>query len=254
MYYIGIDSGSTNTKFVLYQDDIIDVLTLPTSWSALKTAQLGVEMLVNNNHINEEIFVCATGYGRESIDFVDNTLTEITAHGLGGNYLNKSINGIIDIGGQDCKVIALNNGKVIDFVMNDKCAAGTGSFLEMVCQKLEIPLDEIDDFIEDEKYVDIVSMCAVFAQSEIVSLIANNTNRSQILLGVIVSIAKRIEQLLAKLKFNNNDVLLLTGGLASSKIIAQVLEQECNIKIISDDYSIYAGAIGAVLHYKNKNQ
>lgn len=253
MYYIGIDSGSTNTKFVLYQDDIIDVLTLPTSWSALKTATLGVETLITNNQITQPVVICTTGYGRESIDFADNVLTEITAHGLGGNYLDESITGIIDIGGQDCKVIALKNGKVIDFVMNDKCAAGTGSFLEMVCQKLEIPLDEIDDFIEDGKYVDIVSMCAVFAQSEIVSLIANNTNRSQILLGVIVSIAKRIEQLLAKLSFNNNDVLLLTGGLANSKIVAQVLEQECHIKIINDEYSIYAGAIGAALHGKNKS-
>lgn len=251
MYYIGIDSGSTNTKFVLFHKDIVDVLVIPTSWSALVSAKNGIEIICEKHNLKKEDYkVITTGYGRESINFYDYLLTEISAHALGGYHLKNEINGIIDIGGQDCKVIEVSNGKVTNFIMNDKCAAGTGSFLEMVCNKLDISFDEIDNFIEDEKYVDIVSMCAVFAQSEIVSLLANNTNRSHVLLGVIVSISRRIEQLLAKLNFNKNDVLLLTGGLANSSIIANVLEKESGIKVINNNYSLFAGALGAAIHGK----
>lgn len=251
MYYIGIDSGSTNTKFVLYKEGIIDTLSIPTSWSALESAKKGIELFCIKHNLNKEDYVVTTtGYGRESIDFYDYLLTEISAHALGGHHLVNEINGIIDIGGQDCKVIEVRNGRTTNFIMNDKCAAGTGSFLEMVCNKLDISFDEIDDFVEDDNYVDIVSMCAVFAQSEIVSLLANNTNRSHVLLGVIVSISRRIEQLLAKLNFNSNDTLLLTGGLANSLIIANVLEKESGIKVINDEYSLFAGALGAAIHGK----
>lgn len=253
MYYIGIDSGSTNTKLVLYQNEIVDVLSIPTSWSALKSAHKGLEELCDKHNLEKGDYqVTTTGYGRESINFNDYVLTEISAHALGGYHLNNNISGIIDIGGQDCKVIEVKKGKVTNFIMNDKCAAGTGSFLEMVTQKLAISFDMIDDFIEDDKYVDIVSMCAVFAQSEVVSLLANNVNRSHILLGVIVSISRRIEQLLAKINFNDTDTLLLTGGLASSSIVAQILEKESGIKVVNSNYSLFAGALGAAIYGKKQ--
>lgn len=255
MYYIGIDSGSTNTKFVLYQDEIVDVLSIPTSWSALKSAKRGLEELCSKHNLKaEDLCVTTTGYGRESIDFNEYVLTEISAHALGGYHLNNDINGIIDIGGQDCKVIEVKRGRVTNFIMNDKCAAGTGSFLEMVCQKLAISFDMIDDFIEDDQYVDIVSMCAVFAQSEVVSLLANNINRSHILLGVIVSISRRIEQLLAKINFNSSDTLLLTGGLANSLTVCQILEKESGIKVVNHNYSLFAGALGAAIYGKKQNE
>lgn len=253
MYYIGIDSGSTNCKIVLYKNEIIDYLVLKTSWNPLESADKGIKQLLDKHQLDfKDCQIITTGYGREIIDFSNLSLTEISCHALGGSYLNQTISGIIDIGGQDCKIIELKNGRVTNFFMNDKCAAGTGSFLAMTCDKLGISLADIDSFIVNDKYVNIVSMCAVFAESEIVGLLAKQVDRSEILLGVIVSIAQRIKQMLAKVGFNENDTLLITGGLAQSKVICQMLAKETKMNIVNNDYSLLAGALGAALYGEKK--
>ena len=253
MYYLGIDSGSTNCKIVLYKNEVIDYLVLDTSWDPQESAYQGITKLLERHQILlSDCQIITTGYGREIIAGANLTLTEISSHALGGNYLNKQISGIIDIGGQDCKIIELKNGRVTNFFMNDKCAAGTGRFLAMTCDKLGISIADIDDFIKDDKYVNIVSMCAVFAESEIVGLLAKQVERSEILLGVIVSIAQRIKQMMAKLDFKETDILLMTGGLAQSKVVCQTIARETGMKIINDDYSLLAGALGAAIHGKNK--
>lgn len=255
MYYIGIDSGSTNCKIVLFKDVIIDSLIIKTTWNAVASAKDSMHILLDRHHImTGDYKVIVTGYGREGIDQKDFSLTEISCHALGGWFLKEGIDGIVDIGGQDCKVIELNDSKIMNFYMNDKCAAGTGSFLTMACAKLDIELNEIDSFITDDKYVSIASMCAVFAESEIVGLLAQNISRSEILLGVIVSIAYRIDQILGKAGFLENDTLLLTGGLAQSKIIRKTIANITKMNIVSDPQSIYAGAIGACIYGKNKNE
>lgn len=255
MYYIGIDSGSTNCKLVLYKEEIIDSMVVKTSWNSLQTAYDCVETLCNKYQIKDDEYkLIVTGYGREAIEDNDYTLTEISCHALGGWYLHNNIAGIVDIGGQDCKVIEIDNGKVRNFYMNDKCAAGTGSFLTMACAKLEVELSEIDSFIKTDKYASIASMCAVFAESEIVGLLAKKVDRGEILLGVIVSIAYRIDQILGKAGFNSNDTLLLTGGLAQSKVIKDTIASITKMNIIVDEYSILAGALGACLYGEKKNE
>ena len=255
MYYLGVDSGSTNCKIVLYKNEIIDYVILNTSWDPQESASKGISELLAKNQVSlTDCQIIATGYGREIIEQAHLSLTEISSHARGGNYLNDQISGIIDIGGQDCKIIAIKNGRVTNFLMNDKCAAGTGRFLAMTCDKLGITVAEIDDFIKSDKYVNIVSMCAVFAESEIVGLLARQVDRGEILLGVIVSIAQRIKQMLAKLDFKETDLLLMTGGLAQSKIICQTITRETGLNIINDDYSLLAGALGAALHGKDKKE
>lgn len=255
MYYIGVDSGSTNCKIVLFEDKIVDTIITATTWDLSENISKVINQLLNKHSIDEENYkLVTTGYGRESIEKYDYSLTEISCHAIGGWHLNNDIIGIVDIGGQDCKIIEIENGKVISFYMNDKCAAGTGSFLSMACSKLNISLSEIDYFIKTDKYVNIASMCAVFAESEIVGLLANKVDREQILLGVIVSIAYRIDQILGKANFSENDTILLTGGLAQSKVIRDTISLITKMNIVVDDQSVLAGAIGACLYGRKKNE
>lgn len=248
-YKIGIDSGSAMCKAALIVDNKIKFLKMiPSGWNPIKTAKDIVEYIcLENNILIDECFIVTTGYGRENIDFRDKSLTEITAHGKGGMFLNKNISGIIDIGGQDSKVIKISNGKVLSFLMNDKCAAGTGRFLEMSCNTLEIPLKNIDFVLKNDDFVPINSMCAVFAESELIGLRSSGVAREKIINGVIRSIASRTLNMLNKIQANQKDVFLMTGGLSQSKHIVKTL---CNItgyNILTHENSPMAGAIGAAI-------
>ncbi|MFV0498654.1 MAG: acyl-CoA dehydratase activase [Bacilli bacterium] len=251
MHFIGIDVGSTNCKIVLYKNKIIDYIVTPTTWNPQTVAKESIELITSKNNIAiEDCKIIATGYGRGLIDMADLTVTEISCHAIGGYYLNDNISGIIDIGGQDCKIMQLDNGKLTDFYMNDKCAAGTGSFLSMTCNKLGIDLCNIDSFIKSDKYVKIGSMCAVFAESEIIGLMSNKVSREMILNGVIVSISNRIKQMTSRLNFNSSETLLMTGGLASSEVIIKNISKQTQLNVISNEKSIITGALGAALHGK----
>ena len=143
---------------------------------------------INRKDLN---YIISTGYGRISIPFADEEVTEITCHGKGAYFIEPDVRTIIDIGGQDSKTIRLDNsGNVKDFAMNDKCAAGTGRFLEMISKTLEIDLSKMgQESLKWKKHITISSMCAVFAESEIISLIAKNTEKADILNGLCHSIA-----------------------------------------------------------------
>ena len=180
MYVIGIDSGSTSTNAVVMDQD-----RKIRAFSVVRTgAKSGVsadralkEVLEKAGLTREDIsLIVSTGYGRVSIEFADENVTEISCHGKGAHYFNPKIRTILDIGGQDSKAIRLNeNGEVKDFVMNDKCAAGTGRFLEMIARTLEVSLDELGAIaLTSKEKIEITSMCSVFAESEVISLIANN--------------------------------------------------------------------------------
>lgn len=248
MYYIGIDIGSVACKGVLFKNKIIDKRLAPTGWNPQKSGEETLDYLMQANNLKAEDIksVVATGYGRVSQQFADKTVTEITCHGKGGFYLNNNIRTIIDIGGQDSKVISLNDsGEVIDFVMNDKCAAGTGKFLEMTINSLEEQIDNLDNLIKDGKKAKISSMCAVFAESEIISLLASGVSKSEIAGGIIDSIINRINILLSKITFQEN--VLFTGGLAQSEVIRNELSKKLQTDVISYSDSQFAGAIGAAL-------
>lgn len=181
MYSIGIDSGSVATKGVLFNGEkIVNKIVIPTGWSP-KNASLEVyEKLTNDIDKDKIKKVVGTGYGRVSMDFVDKKVTEITCHAKGIHFLNNNIRTILDIGGQDSKVINLDNdGNVSNFIMNDKCAAGTGRFLQVTSNLLGSDVESIDKLAKDAIPQDISSMCTVFAESEIISLLAKTYLKNQ---------------------------------------------------------------------------
>ncbi len=245
-YTVGIDSGSTMCKAVLMGGkEIIDLYLEETTWNPAESAQRCFDKLIQRNHVSEYIICVATGYGRESVSFAADTLTEISAHAAGGVFLEPQIDGIIDIGGQDSKFIKIKNGKPISFQMNDKCAAGTGQFLKMACNRLGIPLERIDDFHTSSDPIAINSMCAVFAESEIIGLLGKQADRKQILKGILISIANKITNLAGKTGYLKEDTVLLTGGLSGSKAIVSTLQNALGCKVITNEKAQFAGAIGA---------
>jgi len=248
-YTIGIDSGSVMCKAALLQDGQLRLTkTCKTSWQPQKTALELAESILETQHIaKKECCIVSTGYGRERIDFADKTLTEITAHALGGMSLEPKIQGVIDIGGQDSKVIKLANHKVDTFLMNDKCAAGTGKFLEMSCATLDIPVTSIDSFLTTKEFAAINSMCAVFAESELIGLLSSGIEREKILNGVIRSIASRIVNMLGKVNAGKGDVFLMTGGLSQSQVMVNALNEVTGCKVLTHRASPFAGAIGAAI-------
>jgi predicted CoA-substrate-specific enzyme activase len=183
-----------------------------------------------------------TGYGRETIQG-DKTVTEITCHARGAQFLAPQAGYVIDIGGQDYKIIKTDNGKVMSFQMNDKCAAGTGRFLEMVLNRLEISLSQMDGLLALGQAIKLNSTCVVFAESEIIGLLAQGVSREEILGGVVSSMATKISSQAARLGLTSPAVL--TGGFAASQGICQILSKALEIKVQPLSDGIYAGAIGA---------
>ncbi|MGI5824541.1 MAG: acyl-CoA dehydratase activase [Bacillota bacterium] len=244
MLTLGIDSGSSCTKAVVFDGkSIIESKIMPTGANPQNTIDL-----IYQQFTKDKIdYIITTGYGRNLLSQADKKITEITCHARGAAFLNPETTKIIDIGGQDSKVIALNrNLQVEDFLMNDKCAAGTGRFIEMMMNKLEQPLDNIDAFAANHQPVEINSMCAVFAESEIISLLAQGADPGDIVLGVIESICKRVASFSRQLE-NSGGSIFLSGGLAKSMVFRKTMEKHLQQKIYTHELSQYAGAIGAAI-------
>lgn len=254
-FYIGIDSGSTMCKsVVLNGKDLVDSYVIKTGWNPKLSALESLNHLLEKNGLSrDKVNITATGYGRESIDFADNIFTEITCHAYGGIYLKSEIQGIIDIGGQDSKVIQIQNQRVSDFLMNDKCAAGTGRFLSMACEILDIKLEDIDDFTDLVDPISISSMCTVFAESEIIGLLSMEKDRSKIMGGVLQSIAQRIRAMTGKINFDLEAPILMSGGLSKSKALIEMISKITGLKVETHDNALFAGAIGACICSYNKN-
>lgn len=247
MYSIGIDSGSVATKGILYNGKkVVKKIILPTGWAPKETSAQIYQQLIQGISKDNIKNVIGTGYGRINMSFADEQVTEITCHAYGAKYLEEKIDTVLDIGGQDSKVISLfDNGKVKKFVMNDKCAAGTGRFLQETMSKVGIDLKSIDQYDPPSKKITISSMCAVFATSEVVSLLAKGTTKSQIVYGIIDSISSQAINLVEKV--NGVETILFTGGLSNSELIRQTIEKKLDRKVVTSEDSQYAGAIGAAL-------
>ena len=249
-YYLGIDSGSTTTNMALIDDELnlIKHVTVRTGAKAQKGAEKAFEKLgVSMDDIK---LVFATGYGRDNIDFADHSITEISCHAKGAHFLRPSARTIIDIGGQDSKAILMDEeGKVHNFAMNDKCAAGTGRFLENMTRVLEIELDEIGkiglDWKED---LNISSMCTVFAESEVVSLIADNKQIPDIVHGLNKSVAAKTLALVNRI--HGKSEYIMTGGGARNKGVVQCIEEILGEKVFVPEFPDMCGAIGAALYAK----
>mgnify|MGYP000849548616 CR=1 FL=1 len=247
----GIDSGSTSTNVVIMNNkkEVLSYSIVKTGAKSQSGAENAMKEALNKISIGMDDLskIISTGYGRISIPFADEEVTEITCHGKAAYFLNNSVRTIIDIGGQDSKVIKLDDkGNVVDFAMNDKCAAGTGRFLEMMSRTLEVPLEEMGksslNWTED---IDITSMCTVFAESEVVSLIAQNKEIPDIIHGLDKSVAAKTVSLVNRV--GKKDSFMMTGGVAKNIGVVNCLQEKLGEKIFIPEEPQIVGAIGAAL-------
>lgn len=254
VYYVaGIDSGSTSTDVVILDQNgkIKSTMIIPTGGGAMMSAEKSLDLAVEKAGIQKEdiVRIVTTGYGRAYIDSGDDSITEITCHAKGANYLNPNVRTVIDIGGQDIKAISIDEqGAVKNFLMNDKCAAGTGRFLEMMAKTLGLSLEEMSTKgLEWKENIVISSMCTVFAESEVVSLVAQNKDVADIIHGLNVSVASKVGALAARLGKKNPGEYMMTGGVAKNQGIIQALEDKLGAKLYICDESQLCGALGAAI-------
>ena len=256
MYVMGIDSGSTSTNAVIMDQDrkIKAFSVVRTGAKSGVSAQKALEEVLEKAGLSREdiSWIVSTGYGRVSIDFADENVTEISCHGKGAHYFNPKIRTILDIGGQDSKAIHLNEkGEVKDFVMNDKCAAGTGRFLEMIARTLEVSLDELGAIaLTSTEKIEITSMCSVFAESEVISLIANNKEKADIAEGVCHAIANKAFGLLRRVGMEPD--FMMTGGVAKNPGVVRAVEEKIGASLYICEEPEIVGAAGAALYALEK--
>jgi predicted CoA-substrate-specific enzyme activase len=247
-YFAGVDIGSTMTKVVLVGGDRITSLIGPTGPEHRKLANRVMEQALQQAGIpfSEVTYVVATGYGRINVPFADRQVTEITCHAKGLASLLPSARTIVDIGGQDSKGIRIENGKVIDFVMNDKCAAGTGRFLEVIAEALGVPLAELGALSLTAKAPAVISsMCTVFAEQEVISQLANGESVVNLVAGIHQAIAARVFGLVSKLKIKPD--VAITGGGAKNIGLVKALEIKFGVPVLVPPEPLITGALGAAL-------
>ena len=250
MITAGIDIGSITAKAALVENGkILGAKVTFTGYNAEAAGRKVYEELLAASGMEASSVgkIVSTGYGRNSVKFADRTFTEIMAHAAGANFLKPEVRTIIDIGGQDSKAIALDEkGKVKNFVMNDKCAAGTGRFLEVMARALEVDLDEFGAMsLRSEAPSKISSLCTVFAESEVISLIARGEQRFDIIAGIHESIAARISAMIARVGLT--EPVMITGGVARNAGVVAALEKKLGVKIAVLSFAQVNGAIGAAV-------
>jgi len=254
--FIGIDIGSLATKIVLLNDSkLIDHRTERSTYDFKKIGHNLFEDLLNKNNLKKtDVYVMSTGYGRNTIDIADDRVTEITAHAKGAQYFFPDAHSVIDIGGQDSKAIVMSTktGNVVDFQMNDKCAAGTGRFLEVMAHALEVPIDQFGDLaLRSNKPASISSTCTVFAESEVISLFARGASKEDIASGIHKSIARRVAGMAKRIGVGPK--LVFCGGVAKNPAVKKYLEVELGYEIVKPEFPQLTGAIGAALIAQESN-
>lgn len=246
-YFVGIDIGSTSAKTVVVDREmnILYKSVRPTGWSSIDTAE-GIRKDLDAAGFMGSCIVVATGYGRVSVPFANKCITEITCHANGAAVLYNIKSGtVIDIGGQDTKVISLEAGMVKDFIMNDKCSAGTGRFLEVMANTLSLRPDELCELASKGGGISISSMCTVFAESEVISLIGRGEKKENIAFAVVDSIVKKVASQVRKLGLNGD--VYLTGGLCECEYLIKALSAELKTIVVSIPDGRFAGAYGAAV-------
>jgi len=248
MITVGIDVGSITTKAVLLNGDQWQSLVLPTGWSPRDTGQSAFELILAKSNLTREdiSYVVGTGYGRISLPFIDKAITEITCHARGAQHLVNGTDMVIDIGGQDSKVILIDEkGNVVNFVMNDKCAAGTGRFLQVMAAVLGADVSELAALAKGAEPVQISSMCTVFAESEVVSLLAQGIPKERIIAGIHRSVASRVVSMAERL--GRGERITFTGGVARNDGVRAFLAKELGREVTVAPEPELAGALGAAL-------
>ena len=250
MLTVGIDVGSITAKAAVVRDGkvISDKLIL-TGYNARHAGERVFETILDDLGVDASSIhkIISTGYGRNSVTIADKAVTEITCHAMGAHHLNPAVRSVIDIGGQDSKAIAVDeSGSVKDFAMNDKCAAGTGRFLEVMAKALEVELDHFGQFsINANQPSKISSLCTVFAESEVISLISKGEKRENIIAGIHESIAARVVAMAGRTGLKAP--IMMTGGVAKNIGVVKALEKKIGQPIEVSPQSQVTGAIGAAL-------
>lgn len=244
MLGIGVDIGSTATKVAVLDGagEIVETWMRPTGFSSVDAANGVAEHLEEQGFFEAPHAVVATGYGRVAVPFADKVVTEITCHGKGAARLFGRDGVVIDVGGQDTKVIQLAGGMVKKFLMNDKCAAGTGRFLEIMADRLAVSQAELSELARAGEPTSISSMCTVFAESEVISLVGRGEPRENIANGVIESVVGRVATMALGIA---GDQVFLTGGLCDNDYIVQRLSAVLGRNVCTAPNARFAGAIGA---------
>ena len=250
IYTMGIDVGSTASKCVIMKDgqEIVAKSLVPVGTGTSGPARAIAEVLDNAKMTREQMdFVLATGYGRNSLDgLADLQMSELSCHAKGATYLSPDVHTVVDIGGQDVKVIEIENGMMKNFVMNDKCAAGTGRFLDVMASILRLDVDALDtEAAKATAPAAISSTCTVFAESEVISQLANGVKRPNLVAGICRSVASRVAALARRAGVTER--VCLSGGVAQNDAVWQALSDELNVSVSVDPLAQYFGAIGAAL-------
>ncbi len=249
-YGIGMDIGSTCAKTVVVEASsgvIVKKDLRPTGWSSKDTALAIMRDLEEAGFPASDGKLIATGYGRISVPFADKCVTEISCHAKGACRIfgAEDLN-VIDIGGQDTKLIVIKGGTVSEFVMNDKCSAGTGRFLEVMANTLSVTPEELCAMAEEGGGTSISSLCTVFAESEVINLIGRGTKREDIAYAVVTSIVEKVRSQAGKARFGNERIVL-TGGLCDFPFVASSLSKSFGSTVSTDPMARFAGALGAAL-------
>ncbi len=261
MIVAGIDIGSLTGKCVIIRgaqkfgmDDILSTSITHTRVKPATTATIVYEDALTKANLkkSEVKFIVGTGYGRIRIPFADENISEISCHGRGASYYLPNVRTVIDVGGQDSKVIRVNEfGKLVDFTMNDKCAAGTGRFLEVMAKALETTLDQMGPLaLESTSPAMISAQCSVFAETEVVSLIADGVPVKDIISGLTESIASRIVSLVNRIGLRED--VTITGGVAKNIGVVDRIEKKLNLKLKTVPIPQLIGAFGAAIFAKEE--
>jgi (R)-2-hydroxyacyl-CoA dehydratese activating ATPase len=247
-YFAGIDIGSTMTKVVIMSDRLEATYIGPTGPEHRKLANKVMEEALERAGIRFEdlSYVIATGYGRINVPFADKQVTEITCHARGLHSVLPTVRTVVDIGGQDSKGIKIEGGKVTDFVMNDKCAAGTGRFLEVIADALGVPLQEIGPLsLTAERSAPVSNTCTVFAEHEVINQLASGESIANLLAGIHDAVATRVYALVKKLKVEPD--VAVTGGGAKNVGLVRALENKFGFPLKVPPEPLITGALGAAL-------
>ena len=247
---LGIDVGSTASKCIILKDgtDIVARSLIDVGAGTSGPAR-AIEMVLTDAGMTHEDmdFTLATGYGRNSLDGIAHAqMSELSCHARGAAFLYPDVHTVIDIGGQDVKAMHIENGALVNFQMNDKCAAGTGRFLDVMARVLEVKVDDLGNLGAQSKHrVAISSTCTVFAESEVISQLAQATDKCDIINGIHHSVANRVVGLVNRIGVQ--DRVVMTGGVAQNRGIVEALEEGLGHIVYTSPLTQYVGALGAAL-------
>ncbi len=249
----GVDIGSTASKALIMRDsEILSAIIGPSSTNPAKTARSIFDQALEKAGLKEgDIeYIVGTGYGRAQVPFAHENISEVSCHGRGAYFFLPTVRTILDIGGQDTKAICVDGrGMLLDFAMNDKCAAGTGRFLEAIIRNMDITLDDLEKLhFKDGEPCPISSMCSVFAESEVINLVNEGIELSRIIKGLHISLAGRVVSLAKRLGIIED--LTVTGGVAKNSGVIDALEQKLKVEIKRFPEGVdpqIAGAVGAAI-------